>query len=124
MFKLFFDYLDDFMIFYVDDVVVYIKTEQGHITHLQKIFEKFSYVGLKLRPSKCDFFKLHIEYHGHLILGTGIYPLKQKVQAVLDLAPPSNVTEVRHILELVSYYQKFIPMFSLIVSPIISLTKT
>ena len=56
-------------------------------------------------------------------MGTGIYPLETRVQAILDLAPPSNVTQVRHILGLVSYYWKFIPMFSLNLSPITSLTK-
>ena len=80
-------------------------------------------MGLNLKPSKFNFFTLHIEYLGHLISGTGIYPLKQKVQAILDLAPPSNVTQVRHILGLASYYRKFIAIFSSIVSPITSLTK-
>ena len=80
-------------------------------------------MGLKLKPSKCDLFKLHIEYLGHLISGTGIYLLKQNVQAILNLAPPSNVTQVRHILGLASYYRKFTAMFSSIVSPITSLTK-
>ena len=93
MFKLFFDYLDDFIIFYGDDVIIYSKTEKDHITHLLKIS------------------------------GTRIYPLKQKVQAILDLASPSNVTQVRHILGLASYYKKFIPMFISIVSPITFLTK-
>ena len=111
------------MIFYVDDMIVYSKSEQDHITHLWRIFEKFHYAGLKLKSSKCDFFKLHIEYLGHLISGTGIYPLKHKVKAIQDLAPPSNVTQVRCILGLASYYGKFIPMFSSIVSPITSLTK-
>ena len=49
---------------------------------------------MKLKPSKCDFFKLHIEYLGHLVFGTGIYPLKQRIQAILDLAPPTNITQV------------------------------
>ena len=111
------------MTFYVDDVIVYSKTEQDHLTHLWKIFEKFRHTGLKLKPSKCDFFKLHIEHLGHLISGTGFYPLKQQIQTILDLAPPFNVTQVRHILGLASYYRKFIPMFSLTVSPITSLTK-
>ena len=91
------------MIFYIDDVIVYSKTEQDHLTHLQTVFNKFRYAGLKLKPSKCDFFKLHIEYLRHLISDTGIYPLKQKVQAILDLAPPSNVMQVRHILGLASH---------------------
>ena len=78
MFKPFFDYLDDFMIFYPDDVILYSKTEQDHITHLWTTFEKFHYASLKLKPFKCDSFKLHIEYLGHLIYGTGIYFLRQK----------------------------------------------
>ena len=90
------------MIIYIDDVIIYSKIEQDYLTHLWKIFEKFQYVGLKLKPSKCDFFKLPIEYLGHLISGTGVYPLKQKVQAILVLASPSNVTEVRHILGLLA----------------------
>ena len=49
--------------------------------------------------------------------------MKQKVQAILDLAPPSNVTQVRSISGLASYYRKFIPVFSSIVSLITSLTK-
>ena len=49
--------------------------------------------------------------------------MKQKVQVILDLAPPPNVMQVRHILGLTSYFRKFIPMFSSIVSPITSLTK-
>ena len=78
---------------------------------------------LELKPSKCDFCKLHLEYLGHLTSGTGIYLLKQTIQAILDLAPPSNVMQVRHILGLANYYKKFILMFSLIVSLITSLTK-
>ena len=118
VFKLFFQYLDDFLIFYVDNIMVYSKTENEHLAHLRKVFKTFCYARMKLKPSKCYFFKLHIEYLGHLISDTGIYPLEQKIQAILDLAPPTNVTQVQHILGLASYYRKFIPIFSLTVSPI------
>ena len=80
-------------------------------------------MGLKLELSKYEFLRLHIEYFGHLISGIGIYPLKQNVQAILDLALPSNVTQVRHMLGLASYYRKFIPMFGSDVSLNTSLTK-
>ena len=69
---------------------------------------------MKLKPSKCEFFKLHIEYLGQLISGMGLYPLVQKIQAILDIAPPTNVTQVWHILGLASYYRKFIPLLSFI----------
>ena len=123
MFKLFFEYLDDFPISYEDDIIVYSKLENEHLAHLRKVFGKFCYAGMKLKSSKCDFFELHIEYLCHLISGTGIYPLEQKIQAILGLAPPTNVTQVWHILGLVSYYRKFIPLFSSIVSPITALMK-
>ena len=94
MFKLFFEYLDDFLIFYVDDIIMYSKRENEHLVPLRKVLEKFHYAAMKLKPSKCDFFKLHIEYLGHLISGMGIYPLEQKIQAILDLAPPTSITQV------------------------------
>ena len=95
MFRLFFKYLDDFLIFYVDDIIVYSKTENECLAHLRKVFNKFHYAEMKLKPSKCDFSKLHIEYLGHLISDTGIYPLEQKIQAILILASPTNVTQVQ-----------------------------
>ena len=59
------------------------------------MFEKFHYAGMKLKPLKCEFFKLHIKYFlGHLISGKAMYPLEQKIQAILDLAPLINVTQV------------------------------
>ena len=94
MVGLFFEYLDDFLILYIDIIIVYSKTESKHLVHLRKVFEKFHYVGMKLKPSKCDLFKLHIEYLGQLISGMGIYPLEEKIQAILDLGPPTNVTLV------------------------------
>ena len=98
IFKLFFEYLDSFLIFYVHDIIVYIKKENELLAHLRNVFEKFHYAWMKLKPSKCDFFKLYIDYLGHLISGMGIYLLEQKIQAILDLAPPTNVTQAWHIL--------------------------
>ena len=112
MFKLFFEYLDNFLIFYVDDIIVYSKMESEHLIHLRKVFEKFRYAEMKLKLLKCDFFKLHLKHLGHLNSGTGIYPLEQKIQAILDLAPPTNIRQVQHILGLASYYKKFIPLLA------------
>ena len=69
-------------------------TENEHLVHLRKAFKKFHYAGMKLKPSKYDIFKLHTEYLGHPISGTGIYLLEQKIQAILSLAPPTNITQV------------------------------
>ena len=63
MFKLFFEYLDDFLIFYMDDIIVYSKTEHEHLVHLGKVFKKFHYAGKNLKSSKCDFFYIAHRIH-------------------------------------------------------------
>ena len=73
--------------------------------------------------SKCGFFKNEIEYLGHLVSGQGISPMRQKIKAVTDLAPTTNITEARHMIDLMGYYKKFIPIFSDMIRPLNELTK-
>ena len=104
MLKIFFEYMEEFVLFYVDDLLIYSKTEEGHLKHIKLVFQKFREAGLKLKLSKCSFFKLQIEYLGHLISHKGIKPLPDKVQAILNLRPPKNITQTKHILGLIAYY--------------------
>ena len=73
MFKLFFKYLDEFLVFWMDDLLIYSQTEEEHLKHLQLVFEKFREAGIKIKMSKCEFFKNKIEYLGHLVSGQGIW---------------------------------------------------
>ena len=57
-------------------------------------------------------FQNEIEYLGHLVSGQGIAPLRQKMTAVTDLAPTTNITEVWHMVGLIGYYRKLFPVFS------------
>ena len=54
-------------IIYLDDIIVYSKTPEEHIKHLKGVFEKLKAAGLKLKPSKCEFFKEKITYLGHVV---------------------------------------------------------
>ena len=76
MFKLFFQYLAEFLVFWMDDLLIYIQTEEEHLKHLELVFEKFREASIKLKMSKCEFFKKEIEYLGHLVSGQGISPMK------------------------------------------------
>ena len=71
MFKLFITYLDDFLVFWMDDLLIYSQTEEEHLKHIELVFEKFHEAGIKLKMSKCEFFKSEIEYLGHLVSGKG-----------------------------------------------------
>ena len=91
--------------------------------HVELVGEKFREAGIKLKMSKCKFFKKEIEYFRHLVSGEGTSPVKQKIKAVADLAPATNITKARHIIGLVGYYRKLFPVFSDTIKPINELTR-
>ena len=61
-----------------------------HLKHIQIIFQKLIDAGLKLKESKCDFFKKEIHYLGHLISSEGIHPLLEKLDTIRNMPRPQN----------------------------------
>ena len=72
----------DFAMAYLDDIIIFSKDEMEHLKHIEIIFQKLKEAGLKLKESKCDFFKKEIHYLGHLISDKGIYPLPEKLDTI------------------------------------------
>ena len=72
----------DFAMAYLDDIIIFSKIEAEHLKHIEIIFQKLKEAGLKLKESKCDFFKKEIHYFGHLISDKGIYPLPEKLDTI------------------------------------------
>ena len=73
---------------------------EDHLHHLNVVFEKFQKAGLKIKLSKCQFFKSHLHYLGHRISTNSLEPLPEKLEAIKNLAPARNVDEACHILGL------------------------
>ena len=101
--------LSHFATAYLDDIIIFSKTEEEHLQHLEIIFQRLHEAGLKLKWSKCSFMKLHIEYLGHLISENGIEPMLDKLFAIKEMPAPRSPKEIKQFLGLVGYYQKFIP---------------
>ena len=104
--------LSYFSIAYLDDIIIFSKTEEKHLQHLEIIFERLCEASLKLKSSKCSFMKMHIEYLGHLISEKGIELMPDKLLAIKEMPVPRNPKEIKQFLGLVGYYRKFIPRFS------------
>ena len=84
-----------FAMTYLDDIIIFSETEQEHLSHIEEIFRRLEAADLKMKRSKCDFFKKHIHYLGHLISADGIRPLKDKLDTIRDMPAPRNSKEVK-----------------------------
>ena len=113
----------NFAMGYLDDIIIYSRSEKEHLEHLEEIFTRLKAAGLKLKLEKCCFFKKHIQYLGHLISADGIQPLPEKLESITKMPVPRSPKEVKQFLGLVGYYRKFAPRFADISRVLIHLTK-
>ena len=90
-----------YCIIYLDNVIVFSKE---HVFKLKIVFEKLKKAGLKLKPSKCEFFRQEWTYLGHVVSKDGIQTNPKKVEAICKWSIPTNVTEVRSLLGFTNYY--------------------
>ena len=105
-------------IVYLDDIIIFSDTKEEHLKRLEAVFQKLCAAGLKLKPSKCFFFKEEIEYLGHVVSGKGISTNPKKIEAVSKWPTPRTVYDVRSFLGFVGYYRRFIKNFSKITKSI------
>ena len=103
---------------YLDDIIVFAKTQQEAITRLGTVFQKLREAGLKLQPSKCELFKTSLLYLGHIVLEDGIRTDPKKVESVLQWPVPMTVTDVRSFLGLTNYYRRFLKGYAKIAKPL------
>ena len=113
----------NFVMGYLDDIIIYSRTEKEHLEHLEEIFSRLRAAGLKLKLEKCSFFKKHIQYLGHLISAKGIQPLPEKLESITKMPATKNPKEVKQFLGLIGYYRKFVSRFADISRGLTHLTK-
>ncbi|GAB5480202.1 MAG: hypothetical protein Marn2KO_36690 [Marinobacter nauticus] len=120
---LFRDFHDQFMVVFLDDIIVYSRTEEEHAEHLRLVLDKLAEHNLFAKASKCAIAVSELDFVGHWITGEGISPHRSKVTAIRDWEPLTSVAEVRSFLGMVSYYRRFIREYSRIAAPIQKLVK-
>ena len=105
-------------IIYLDDIIVFAKSPEEHLNRLEGVLLKLQAAGLKLKPSKCDFFKEKITYLGHVVSKEGIATDNEKVRVIKEWPVPKTVTEVRSFLGFTNYYRKFIYKYAHVARPL------
>ena len=115
------EYLDDFVIVFLDDVLIYSANPQDHVEHLRKVLEKLRHHQLYAKASKCDIMKTSVEFLGQQIYAGGMTSTEAKLKAIRDWAIPQNIKDIRSFLGFANYYRRFVRNFAEIADPLTSL---
>ena len=108
---------------YLDDIVIFSDTIDGHLEKLSLVLEKIAEYGLKLKPSKCNFFREKLKYLGFIVSENGVEADPDKVKSVVSWPTPSNFVQLRRFLGFAGYFRKFIKSSAQIAKPLHSLLK-
>ena len=110
------------MIVFIDDILIYSKSQEEHGRHLREVLEVLKKEKLYAKFSKCDFWIREVQFLGHVVNQEGIMVDPAKIEAVTKWEQPKSPTEIRSFLGLAGYYRRFIQGFSSIARPLTALT--
>jgi hypothetical protein len=119
--KIFMEYLDKFIVVFIDDILVYSRNEEEHEGHLRLVLQKLRDHKLYAKLSKCEFWLKQVAFLGHVVSKGGIYVDPSKVQDVLSWKVPTSISDIQSFLGLAGYYRRFIEGFSKISKPMTEL---
>lgn len=101
-------FIGKFAYVYMDDVIIFSKTEEEHLNHLTKVIEAFTAANMRISSEKSSFFEKKIEFLGHIISQGRITVDPQKIEAIKNYVLPSTLKQLRSFLGLSGHYRKFV----------------
>ncbi|KAA0051425.1 pol protein [Cucumis melo var. makuwa] len=121
--RVFREFLDTFLIVFIDDILIYSKTEAEHEEHLHMVLQTLRDNKLYAKFSKCEFWLKQVSFLGHVVSKAGVSVDPAKIEAVTSWPRPSTISKVRSFLGLAGYYRRFVENFSRIATPLTQLTR-
>lgn len=115
--------LDEFCCNYIDDILIFSKTFEEHVMHLEALMKAIEKEGFRLKFVKCNFAMNSVKYLGHVIEKNSVRPLKDNLVAIKDFPVPKTKKNVRQFLGKVNFYNKYIPQAAKIMEPLYGLLR-
>ena len=115
--------LRKFLLVFFDDLLIYSKTWEEHLQHVEQIFALMEEQSLYTKKFKCEFGMTEVLYLGHIIGVKGVHVHQEKIQAILDWSTLRTLTELKGFLGIYCYYRRFVKGFSQLCAPLTDLTK-
>ncbi|GJP56055.1 hypothetical protein CLOM_g15120 [Closterium sp. NIES-68] len=115
--------LDECVVVYLDDILVYSHDMQQHVEHLRRVFEILQRERIYVKLSKSDFALEKVQFLGHIVSAQGVHVDPKKIEAVRTWKSPENVKELQQFLGFANYYNRFVPQYAKITAPLTNLLK-
>ena len=122
MHKVFQPYLDQIVVVFVDDILIYSQSQEEHEDHLRVVLQILRDHQLYAK-FKCEFWLTDVRFLGHMVSASGMSVDPEKVEAVMSWERPKSIFEIRSFLGLTRYYRRFIEDFSRLAAPMTRLTR-
>ncbi|XP_028097952.1 uncharacterized protein LOC114297685 [Camellia sinensis] len=120
--RIFREFLDKFVVVFVDDIHIYSPSEEEHEGHLRTVLQLLREHQLYAKYEKCEFWLSQVKFLGQVISGHRVMVDSSKIEAMLDWEQPKNASKIRSFLGLASYYRRFVKNLSSLASPLTRLT--
>ncbi|KAI2648567.1 Transposon Tf2-8 polyprotein [Labeo rohita] len=121
--EVFREFLHQFVIVYIDDILIYSRNMAEHRQHVQQVLHKLRQYQLYLKLEKCEFHQSSVYFLGYNISAEGVHMDQRKIDAILNWPPPCNVKELQIFLGFANFYRRFIQGYSSITAPLTSLLR-
>ncbi|CAI7802842.1 unnamed protein product [Closterium sp. NIES-53] len=115
--------LDECVVVYLDDILIYSKNMKEHVEHLRKVFEILRKNKFYVKLSKSDFSLKKVQFLGHMVSAEGVHVDPRKIEAVKKWEVPENMKELQQFLGFTNYYKRFVPQYAKIAAPLTDLLK-
>ena len=106
------------LLLYLDDIVIFSATFSQHLQRLDMVLARLRQHQLKLKLTKCCFFRTEVQYLGHVVSATGVATDPEKIRAVAEWPTPRTLKELRAFLGFASYYRRFVEGFARLAAPL------